>query len=261
MYGAKEKGRRRYLCSKYSESKAQQCHHHFVDAEAVVKFALAVLRQRVVQLGGRAELRNRLTKLAMTEGGSQVSNRERDLELAEQRLHNLEQDLRIISKNLARADELYPVLKAEYESVKREIDQHQQRLGNLRAQVEREEDRTSPEDQVGRALALLDQLERVAGNPEAREELSELLAKLDFLIAFRFAPNHPKARPSRIPVGGMITIGNPESPIRMEHLHGVRSPVATGVADGEMPAGRRQLSSVGSKSRRHEAGLGKGAHD
>jgi hypothetical protein len=206
-------------------------------SEAVLRFVLAVLRQRVVQLGGRAQLRNRLTKLAMAERGSQVSNRERDLELAEQRLKNLEQDLKIISKNLARADQLYPVLKAEYESVKREIDQHQQRLGNLRSQVEREDDRKSPEDQVGRALALSDQLERVAGNPGAREELSELLTKLDFLIAFRFAPNRPKARPSRIPVGAMITIGNPEIPIRMEHLHG-----SVRLLRPESPTGRCPLA-------------------
>jgi DNA invertase Pin-like site-specific DNA recombinase len=260
MYGAKEKGRRRYLCSMYSESKGQLCHHHFVDADAALRFALAVLRQRVVQLGGRAELRSRLMKLAMTDGRSQVSNRERDLELAEQRLQNLEQDLRIISKNLARAEELYPVLKTEYESVKREIDQQQQRLGALRAQGEREGDRQSPEDQVERALALLDQLERVAANPEAREEVSKVLVKLDFLIALRFAANRPKDRPSRIPVGGMITIGDPKSPIRMKHLDGVRPRVAAGVADGKMPVGRG-LSSVRSRSRRHKAGLGKGAHD
>jgi DNA invertase Pin-like site-specific DNA recombinase len=261
MYGAKEKGRRRYLCSKYSESKGKQCHHHFVDAEAVLRFALAVLRQRVVQLGGRAELRDRLTKLATTEGGSQVSNRERELELAEKRLQSLEQDLKIISKNLARADDtVYAVVETEYKSAKREIDQHQQRIGTLRAQVENEQDRRGPEDQVERALALLDQLERVAANPEAREELSELLAKLDFRIALRFGPNRQKARPSRIPVGGMITIGDPMSPIRVRQLDGGRPLVAVGSADVENPAGR-QLSSVRSRNRRHEAGMGKGAND
>jgi hypothetical protein len=260
MYGALEKGRRRYLCSKYSESKGRQCHHHYVDADAALRFALAVLRQRVLQLGGRAELRNRLTKLANTEVGSPISNRERELELAEQRLQNLEQDLKIIGRNLARADDLYPVVKAEYESVSREIDQQQQRIGNLKAQVGAEQDRRSPEDQVEQALALLDQLERIAAHPEARAEASALLMKLDFLIAFRFGANRPKARPSRVPVGGMITIGDPESPIRVRYLDGVRSRVASGVTEGEIPAGR-QLSSVRSESRRHEAGLGKGAHD
>jgi hypothetical protein len=255
-----EKGRPRYLCSKYSESKGRQCHHHYVDADAALRFALAVLRQRVLQLGGRAELRNRLTRLANTEVGSQVSNRERELQLAEQRLQNLEQDLKSISRNLARADAMYPVVKAEYESARLEIDQQQQRIGNLKAQVETEPDRRSPEDQVERALALLDQLDRIAADPDARAEASEVLTKLDFLIAFRFGANCPKARPSRVPVGGMITIGDPESPIRVRHLDGVRSRVATGVTDGEVPAGR-QLSSVRSESRRHEAGLGKGAHD
>jgi DNA invertase Pin-like site-specific DNA recombinase len=257
MYGAKVKGRRRYLCSKYSESKGRECHHHFVEADAVLRFALAVLRQRVLQLGGRAELRQRLTKLAMSEGGSQASNRQHELELAETRLQNLEQELKIISRNLARADDLYPVVKAEYESVKREIDQHQQRLGQLRAQVETETDARSPEDQVERALALLDQLERIAANPDAREGVSEVLMKLDFLIGFRFAPNRPGARPSRVPVGGSITIGNPESPIRLRHLDGVRSPVAIGVADGKIPAGGPSVSSM---IRRHEAGMGKGTN-
>jgi DNA invertase Pin-like site-specific DNA recombinase len=260
MYGAQEKGRRRYVCSKYSESKGRECHHHYVDADPALRFALAVLRQRVVQLGGRAELRNRLTKLAMTEGGSQVSNRKQELELGERRLQNLEQDLKIIAKNLARSDEMYAVVKAEYESVRREIDQHQQRLGSLRAQVEREQGRSGPGDQVERALALLDQLERVAAHPEAKEGVSELLAKLDFLVAFRFAPNRLKARPSRIPIGGMITIGDPDSPIRVRRLDGGRPLVAVESADGENPAGR-QLSSVASKSRRHEVGMGKGAND
>ncbi|HET6328315.1 MAG TPA: recombinase family protein [Planctomycetaceae bacterium] len=259
MYGTLEKGRRRYVCSKYSESKCRQCHHHYVDANAALRFALAVLRQRVLQLGGRAELRNRLTKLANTEVGSPVSNRERELELAEQRLQNLEQDLTIIGRNLARADDLYPVVKAEYESVTREIDQQHQRIGTLKAQVGAEQDRRNPEDQVEQALALLDQLERIAANPEGRAEASALLTKLDFLIAFRFGANRPKSRPSRIPVGGMITIGDPESPIRVRYLDGVRSRVATGVAEGEIPTGP-QLSSVRSESRRHEAGLGKGTH-
>jgi hypothetical protein len=168
--------------------------------------------------------------------------------------------LKIIAKNLARSDEMYAVVKAEYESVRREIDQHQQRLGSLRAQVEREQGRSGPGDQVERALALLDQLERVAAHPEAKEGVSELLPKLDFLVAFRFAPNRPKARPSRIPVGGMITIGDPNSPIRVRRLDGGRPLVAVGSADGENPAGR-QLSSVASKDRRHEAGMGKGAND
>jgi hypothetical protein len=260
MYGGKEKGRLRYVCSKYSESKGRECYHHYVDADPALRFTLAVLRQRVVQLGGRAELRNRLTKLAMTESGSQVSNRKQELELGERRVQNLEQDLKIIAKNLARSDEMYAVLKAEYESVKREIDQHQQRLGSLRAQVEREQGRSGPGDQVERALALLDQLERVAAHPEAKEGVFELLTKLDFLVAFRFAPNRPKARPSRIPVGGMITIGDPNSPIRFRRLDGGRPLVAVGSADGENPGGR-QLSSAVPKGRRHEAGMGKGAND
>jgi hypothetical protein len=260
MYGAKEKGRRRYLCSKYSESKGKECHHHFIDADAALRFSLAVLRQRVIQLGGRGEIRERLTKLSMAEDGSRVSNRQRELELGEQRLQNLQQDLKIIARNLARADDKYAVVKDEYDSAKREIDQQQQRLATLRTQVEAEKDRGNPEDQVERALALLDQLERVAANPDAREEISELLVKLDFLIAFRFGPNPTKARPSRILVGGMITIGNPDSPIHVRHLDGVRSRVATGAARGVIPVGR-QLSSVRLKGRRHEAGMGKGAND
>jgi DNA invertase Pin-like site-specific DNA recombinase len=260
MYGDKKRGRRRYVCSKYLESKCKECHHHFVDADAALRFSLAVLRQRVVQLGGRVEVRKRLTKLAMTEGGAPASNRQREIALAEQRVQNLEQELKVISKNLARADELYPIVKGEYESARREVEKQQRRLGDLRAQMETQNDQSSPEDQVGSALKLLDQLERVAANPEAREAVSQLLAKLDFRIAFRFEPNLRKPRPSRIPVAGMITIGNPDSPIRVRHLYGGRSPVAIGVADGGVPADR-QLNSVRSRSRRHEVGSGKGAND
>ncbi len=79
-----------------------------MDANAALRFALAVLRQRVLQLGGRTELRNRLTRLANTEVGSPVSNRERELDVAEQRRQNLEQNLKIIGRNLARSDDLYP---------------------------------------------------------------------------------------------------------------------------------------------------------
>jgi hypothetical protein len=261
MYGAKEKGRRRYLCSKYSESKGRECHHHFVNADAALRFALAVLRQRVLQLGGRAEIRKRLLKLATTEGGDHASHGQRELELAEKRLAALEQELKLIGKNLARAEgDLFVVVKTEYDSVKSEIERHQQRIGGLRTQVEREPSRNTPEEQVQGALTLLDQLERIADNPEAREEVSQVLAKLDFLIGFRFAPNHPKARPSRVPVGGVITIGDPESVIRRRFLDGVRSHGAAGAANGEVPAAR-QLSFVDSEGRRDEAGLGMGTND
>jgi DNA invertase Pin-like site-specific DNA recombinase len=261
MYGAKEKGRRRYLCSKYPESKGRECHHHFVDADAALRFALAVLRQRVLQLGGRAELRKRLVKLATTQGGDHASHGQRELELAENRLAALEQELKLIGKNLARAeDDLFAVVKAEYESAKQEIERYHQRIGSLKGQVERQPNRKTPEEEVQGALALLDQLDRIADTPEARQEIAQVLTKLDFLIGFRFAPNSPKARPSRIPVGGMISIGDPQSPVRLRLVDGVRSHVAVGAANGGISAGQ-QLSSVSSSGRRNEAGLGKGAHD
>jgi DNA invertase Pin-like site-specific DNA recombinase len=258
MYGLKDNGRRLYMCSRYSERR--ECHRNFVDAEAALRFALAVLRQRVIQVGGRREIRKRLTQFAATQFGSRDNQQQRELELAEEHQRRLEQELKVIGKNLARAGDQFEVIKAEYESAKRVVEEHVQRLGALRARVDQRAERGTSEEQVEKALLLFDQLERIASDPTAREDVSSVLGKLDFCMGLRFAPNRPKKRPSRIPVGGLITIGDPNSPIKSKHIDGVRPPVAGESGDGVHPADAGQEAPTGpSQRRRQEASVGKGA--
>jgi hypothetical protein len=189
-----------------------------------------------------------------------VNQRQRELELAEEHHRRLEQELKVIGRNLARAGDQFHVIQSEYESTKRDFDKHAQQLAALRANAEQRVERGTPEEQVERALLLFDQLDRVASDPGAREEIAEVLGKLDFLMGLRFAPNRPRKRPARVPVGGLITIGDPDSPIRRKHLNGVRPPVADGSGLGGDPVRADQESAaVGFRCRRHEVSLGKGA--
>src|ERR1700685_4347315 len=261
MYGSKEHGRRLHLCSKYSESKGRECHRNFVDAEAALRFTLAVLKQRVVQLDGRREIRERLTQLAARQGGSHSDQHRCELDRAEERQRSLERDLRVIGANLARQidDDVFAMIEAEFKAKKWEVDCHNQRLLALRAQIERANGSATPLEDVGRALALFDQLERITNDLAARADIAELLGKLSFLMGLRFAANPCGKKPLQIPAGGIITLGDPDSPISKKHLSGVRPPVANGGGSGGIPAGAGDnRPAVGSRSRRQEA-MGKGA--
>ncbi|HET6325589.1 MAG TPA: hypothetical protein VFG04_13000, partial [Planctomycetaceae bacterium] len=114
---------------------------------------------------------------------------------------------------------------------------------------------------VNRALELLDQLGHVTLAPAARISTAELLSKLDFLMGLRFAEKTRGKRRSFVPVGGIITIGDADSPIRKKHVNGVRPPVADGDSGGRIPAAiGDNMPACGSESRRHEDScMGKGA--
>jgi hypothetical protein len=215
MYGSQSRGRRYYLCSAYSESSGRECARNQIDAEAALRFVLAVLRQRIVQLGGRRQIRDRLVHLAAQEGGRNVDHGRRELELAEDRQHRLDQELKVIQANLARQldDDVFAAIEAEFKAKKREVDQHNQRLVTLRAQVDRHAGGADPDQQVDRAMTLLDQLDRITSDPAAREDIAGLLGKLSFMMGLRFAANTRGKRPLRIPVGGVITLGDPNTPI------------------------------------------------
>jgi DNA invertase Pin-like site-specific DNA recombinase len=263
MYGTKVDERRLYVCSKYSESKGRECQRNFIDAEAALRFTLAVLQQRVVQVGGRRQLRDRLMRLAVSRTNSSVHQPQSELKLAEEQHRRLEKELRIVGANLARSVEpdVFATVEAEFKALKRSVDQHDQRIRELRSRVDRSSARATPDEEVDKAMRLFDQLERISSDPAAREEVSDVLRNLNFLMGLQFAAN-PRKRPARIPAGGLITLGDPHSPIVRKHTEGVRPPVPDGSDVGDNPAvAGKELPTVGSGSRRQEACVGKGAGD
>jgi len=119
--------------------------------------------------------------------------------------------------------------------------------------------RTADQD-VAAAMELFSQIEQIAQHVASRERVGEVLQKLCFMMGVRFRENPHSRRPKHIPIGGIITIGDPNSPIARNHQHDDGPPDADNERDrcGAGPFGM-DSPAVGIGRRRLEASIRKGA--
>jgi hypothetical protein len=72
----------------------------------------------------------------------------------------------------------------------------------------------SPEEEVGRGLDLLDNIRRIARDPNARLQVLPLLQRLGMKLGMRFTDVQKKVRRVRRLAGGMISFGDEPFPCR-----------------------------------------------
>jgi len=219
MYGNKQNGHRLYICSRYTESGGRECNRHFVDAEVTLQFVLAVLRQRVHQLGGRHQLRERLEQLARLNVAHPSELHRRGREIGEQRVQQLKSELSVIQANLALAKtaSVLEAIAAEFEKKKADLALAERHVADLAAKQAAASAPRTPQDEVDAAMAMFDQLEQIVKTPETRERVAGLLRKISFMMGIKFDKNKIARRPMHVPIGGVITIGDPASPIARKH--------------------------------------------
>src|SRR5258708_632543 len=186
--------------------------------------------------GGRKALRVRLERLAEAAPSPQASSLANELGLAEQRLEELETELKTVSRNLARSadDAVFAAIKAEYKEKEAETGRVRQQVDRLRGRTAASP-ATTPEQEVTAALNLVDEIERITGDPSARAEIPQLLRKLSLNLWLGFGDTQKGSTSIRVVRSGLLTIGSGPRPRCFVGGSGDRQPDAGGGEDMTSP--------------------------
>jgi Recombinase len=261
VYALTSGNRPLYKCGRYLKTAGAECKHNTVDGEAALAFLVNVLRQQVDLLGGRDELRRRLTKLVEAsqravpdedEGGA--------IRQLQHRLLNAEAELNLVARNLARADG-----QPEYEAMRTEWRHQQSQVQDLRQQLQALKmkssapDRGEPAARIEQALSVYDNLQTVLKNPIARSKISDLLAKINVRLWLNFATNLKGTHQVQLLTGGIMTTGACEPPVQpygADNSHGGRPSVALRGPNSSLEAvGVKETPPVVSCSQKEDVSL------
>lgn len=222
LYGLTNGGRALYKCGRYMRTVGAECQSNSVDAEAMLRFTLRTIGHLVDRRGNRDRLRALLEERAQHERAG-ADNRATlpDMSL-ESKLIELKEQLEVVGRRMAKEGD-----DARYEAIAREYDRLHEEVQSTEAAM-RSERRSSPteppmtiQDEVEAAMGLLDNIERITQDHEARAEINPLLESLGLRIGLTFGSVvKGKTRAVRRLLGGVMAFG--ESPLPVP-LHGYSS--------------------------------------
>ena len=214
MYAKTSGDRRLYTCGRYINTDGRKCDHNQVDAEATLEFVLGVLRQRVLQCGGREALRKKLIGIAAAAADNRPKVVQHELQILQDRLHSLEQEVELLGTNLGRAqdNDEYKIISRQFREKRDEAASVRGKIGQIQP-TNRAQD-FNPADEAEKALQLFDQIELIAKHPESRAALRPLLKKLNLNLWLSFIEGTKGSRAVRRLAGGLITVGDGELPVR-----------------------------------------------
>jgi hypothetical protein len=218
MYGRTSGKRALFTCGRYMRTAGAECENNQIDAEALNRLVLNFLRQ-FVALGRRRE---RLTELLMNRARDSAANVSdvsvsKELEQLRRVRQKLSEDRDTAGRRMAceKDDDLCTIIRSEFDRLTKELRGVDQHIDLLDQKVKRPHDF---QGEVSAALRLLERLDQVVQNPEAREELRHLVAHLGMRIGLAFdSAVKGKVRKVRRLVGGVIALGDRELPVP---LHG-----------------------------------------
>jgi hypothetical protein len=219
LYGLTSGGRALYKCGRYMRTEGQECESNSVDAEAMLAFTLQTLRQLVDRYGHRDRLRALLEERACRERAEAPRRTEDRSAVLESQVAELREQLETAGRRMAteRNDVLYDAIAAEYNRLHQELKTAE--IASERLRHESESRMHKPiEDEVGAALSLLDNLERITTDPSARAQVNPLVVSLGLRIGLTFGSAlKGKRRAVRRLLGGVMAFGGTPLPVP---LHG-----------------------------------------
>lgn len=217
FYGVKEKEKRWYICSAYTESKGRECFRHAINADVALRYTINTLRQRLIAAGGRKALRSRLETLAEEDQTDSFDAALDDLTLIENRCESLKAEAETTLTNMSRAktDAAFSALEKLYEATLADIEKLEAETEILRTR------KTVGTDGKNRAiedaLGLYDEIDRITSDENARADINSVLKQLNFQMGLRYIENPRCKRPRRILVGGRLTLG--DNPRQRDNSH------------------------------------------
>jgi hypothetical protein len=219
LYGLTNGGRALYKCGRYMRTEGAECASNAVDAEAMLRFTLKSIRQLVDRRGDRDRLRALLEERARRDradhhGGPEVREAALAAKLAE-----LKGQMEVAGRRMAteRDDARYEAIAREYDRLHAEVRSTEMALGSGH-RASAMSVATSIEEEVGAAMGLLEDVERITSDEGARAEVNALLGSLGLRIGLSFGSAiKGKQRVVRRLLGGVMVFGGAPLPVR---LHG-----------------------------------------
>lgn len=210
MYGLPRGKHREYLCGRYHVTAGDCCEHNAVDANLAMMQVLRSIRLNVLRHDLRPRLRQELMKISharKSHSGDAGRISQLQAELAV-----LQDGLRMGCRNMlvARTDEIRAAMELEFEAMSTEVKAKAAELKQLQEQIPTQ---LSPEVEVAKAMALVDDVERLA-NVGHGPELRRLLETLDVNVWLRFEKVQKGKRLLNKVAGGIITTGEAAHPIQ-----------------------------------------------
>ena len=233
-------GRPTYRCGAYMKRRGE-CHHNTVDAEALLRFAVGTIATIVKRAAGteklRAAIRTRIETLAAEsrspeqavcdELKSKVQRLRRQVEHAPRRI--LEEEDEAMRARLREAAR----------DLAAELADAEQQLAQARAHGPGG-DVGDIDEEVEKAMNLLERIETACADPVARGELPRMLDDLGVRIGLNFRAGVTNNRSARILQGGVMAFGNRMLPCPLRTsggrpIVGGQPPQDHGLAHGQHP--------------------------
>ena len=255
MQGAARKdrgeGRPTYRCGAYMKRRGE-CHHNTVDAEALLRFAVGTIATIVKRAAGteklRAAIRARIERLSEESRSPEQAVCD-ELELKVQRLRRQVEHAprRILEEEdeamRARLREAARDLSAELADAEQQLAQARAYgAGGYVGDIDEE---------VEKAMNLLERIETVCADSVARGELPRILDDLGERIGLNFRAGVTNHRPARLLQGGSMAFGKRRLPCPLRKSGG------RPIVGGQPPRGGGVGTSADSKNPRQPTRTGR----
>jgi hypothetical protein len=227
-------GRPMYRCSIYTKTQGAKCNHNNIDGEALLQFTARTLVTLMRRVAGKDKLRAAVAARIREMQKAPPSPDEAIRAELLARVERLRQKVAQAPKRILEEDDddLRAALRNGFRDLQSELAVAEKALADAEKRMPHRQPPTNVEAEVEKAMALMDRIETVCGNPAAREELNKLVQDLGIRIGLTFREGRRNNRPVRVLQGGIVAFGNRPLPCTLRNSSG--RPLAGGLPE---PAG------------------------
>lgn len=217
MYGREHGGKRVYICGRYSRTSGAECHNNEVDGEALLAMVTGFMRQTIELVGGRDKIRKRMEQFVDVSPSQAASSLQNELAGLEIRKSQLQNDLKVAGGNfaLAPSDQIRQMVAHRIEAMNLQLEEAEARIHELSRTA------APPQDADGgveAAMHLLDQFNEALADPNARQQLIDMIKLMNMQVGLKFVEGiRGKKQKIRRLAGGALYFGSTPLPIP---LHG-----------------------------------------
>jgi hypothetical protein len=213
MYRVPSSGSYRYQCKLYQQSHGKECAHNHIIGPTAARFVLAFLRQFLLAPGILDQLKQRLQEFASR--GSTTDQSSSGVAEKKQAHAQLKADLTTMTRNMALAN-----TKEQFDAMSRVFDDTDRTRAAIQEEITAAERQTpihndTAEGEVEKALSLLDRLPELVGDGADSHAAHEIIKIVDTRLYLRFRPTIVGKRTLNKLVGGVVTAGSVEPPVKL----------------------------------------------
>jgi hypothetical protein len=249
MYGRTNGDRLVYVCGRYNHTAGSECAANTADAEALLRFSLRALRQAIqLDREDRQELHRLLKEMAEKDQAKPDRSWETERTFLERDISQIQENLAVARRRMTveKDDARYQALAEEFDRIRKELLEREQRLQLLRQKVPAPE-AYDPDQEVAAAMDLLDQIDRITSDEAARTEINSLFVRMGIRIGLKFEEAiKGKHRKVRKLASGVMVFGDQELPVPI-HGKDRLAPAGGNGHDGGDRSGEHQQSGGESK--------------